>query len=140
MKTPGRFLTAGKSSNPEMFRTPTFSRVLHPSAAASSGGKTMPNYLRPTQSSRLKASPSKSAVSVSSSPALPSGGRMFAPLVGSSSGVATFKPDPSSPAPGNFLFSKPFHTPQSSKLPVRRAAASGIDMKSIVSPVSQVNT
>jgi len=138
MKTPGRFLTAGKSSNPEMFRTPTFSRVLQPSAAPSSGGKTMPNYLRPTQSSRLKASPSKSAVSVSSSPALPSGGRMFAhPLGGSSSGVATFKFDPSSPAPGNFLFSKPSHTPQSSKLPVRRVAASGIDMKSIVSPVSQ---
>lgn len=63
---------------------------------------------------------------------------MFAtPLGGSSSGVATFKFDPSSPAPGNFLFSKPSLTPQSSKLPVRRVAASGIDMKSIVSPVSQ---
>lgn len=131
LKTPSRGLLFTKSSNPE-FRTPTFSRLNHQGAGAS-GGKTMPNYLRPTQSSRLRASPSKT----SESP-LPAAGRMFAHPLGSGSSGAFRSAAPDSPAPGR-LFAHPSLTPQSSlsKLPVRRVAASGIDMKSIVSPVSQ---
>ena len=115
-----------KAAKSKVFSTPTFSRIAQGSAVAS-GGKTMPNYLRPTQSSRLKASPSKAE-----SPFLSAGGggRLFAhPLGGGSSGA--FRSADCSPAPGR-LFAHPSLTPQSSsKLPFRRVAASGIDMKSI---------